>query len=162
VKPRPTLPISKRWKGVFYDNRFLAGDPVLVRRYAYLRFNWGTGSLHKSVPSDNFSARWIRDQWFAAGSYEVTVDVDDGARVWIDGRLVLDAWDQLGRGAHTELVALRRGRHSLRVEYRERRGNARLRFSIRKVSDDDEGGDSDRDATVPDATYRDFAALDSP
>jgi hypothetical protein len=55
---------------------------------------------------------------------------DDGVRVWVDGRLVIDRWD-----VHESIVdeaPISGGRHSLRVEYFEHVSWAELRVEIVK------------------------------
>lgn len=148
LPPLPTIGVRPAWIGEFYDNASLSGKPVLVRRDRYVSFDWGESAPHQALPSDHFSARWTRDRWFRAGTYLVSVDVDDGARVWVDGALLMDEWDDDGGGTYTEQVALRAGMHSLKVEYVEDARDAKIRFSIREIAD---GADDPRPG-VPRAT----------
>ncbi len=122
------------WKGEYWSNRSLQGLPVLVRNDANLDFAWGTGSPGPQVPVDGFSARWTRTLDFAMGVYRFRVLVDDGARLWIDDRLVIDGWRD---GAERELTAdvpLAAGPHTLRLEMYENVGQARLRLHWETVT----------------------------
>jgi hypothetical protein len=56
------------------------------------------------------------------GCYTLSVEADDGARLFLDDRLVLDTWVMIGR--HTVDVALSEKAHLLRVEYHENTGTA--------------------------------------
>ena len=53
---------------------------------------------------------------------------DDGARVWVDGRLVLDAWAP--HESRSTDVAITGGRRRLKVEYYEVGGWSEIRFDI--------------------------------
>jgi hypothetical protein len=112
----------------------LSGDPVLVRNDPRIDFNWGSHAPSSGLPADNFSARWTRSAYFEAATYRFHVLVDDGVRLWVDDRLIVDAW--YDHGAH-ELVkdyALAKGTHSLQVEYYERSGGARIQVWWEKVA----------------------------
>jgi uncharacterized protein YraI len=57
------------WKGEYYSNRDLSGNPVLVRNDGAIDFDWGVGSPGSGLPVDNFSVRWTRVLDFSAGTY---------------------------------------------------------------------------------------------
>jgi hypothetical protein len=71
------------WKGEYWSNPRQEGNPVLVRNDRQIDFNWGAGSPAPELPVDGFSARWTRQMNFEAGVHRFTVQVDDGARVWL-------------------------------------------------------------------------------
>lgn len=65
-----------------------------------------------------------------AGGFVLRTISDDGVRVWVDGKLVIDRWD-----VHESIVdeaPIGAGRHALRVEYFEHVGWAELRVEIVK------------------------------
>jgi hypothetical protein len=122
------------WKGEYWSNRSLSGAPALVRNDGEINFNWGGGSPAAGLPADGFSARWTRTASFDRGTYRFHVRVDDGARLWIDDRLVLDTWRD---GSLREVLvdwAVTQGTHSLRLEYYENTGDARVRLWWEKLS----------------------------
>jgi hypothetical protein len=122
------------WKGQYWSNRRLDGSPAVVRNDGKIDFNWRRGAPAAGLPADNFSARWTRKAEFDAATYRFHVAVDDGARLWVDDRLILDTWHDGGVREVTADHALARGTHHLRVEYYERRGEARIRVWWKKVS----------------------------
>jgi murein DD-endopeptidase MepM/ murein hydrolase activator NlpD len=116
------------WWGEYYNNQTLSGYPVLVRDDPELNFEWYSDAPHPSVPADHFSARWTRNVYFEAGTYQFRVLRDDGARLWIDNDLVLDAW-QDGRDEHFFDYTLQTGHHLVRLEMYENDGWARSALS---------------------------------
>lgn len=117
------------WKGEYFSNKDLRGQPVFVRDDPTLNFEWGLGNPGPGIGQDNFSVRWTREMEFAAGTYEFTVVVDDGVRVWVDDWKVLDQWQDGIRRTYTAVFeGLSAGRHTIRVEYYEHRGEAVLRL----------------------------------
>ena len=64
------------------------------------------------VSSDNFSARWTRMVTFEAGTYRFRATVDDGARLFVDGVLVIDEWRDGAQREVTGVRALAAGLHS--------------------------------------------------
>lgn len=119
------------WRGEYFANATLSGQPVLVRNDVQIAFNWGTGSPAPGlVPVDNFSARWTRQLYFLRSDvYRFTLRVDDGARVRIDGVTILDAWRE---GSAADFVVDRfveAGMHTVQVDYFERTGLAQIFFS---------------------------------
>ncbi len=124
----PTPIVITDWRGDYWTNSTLSGEPALVRNDAAVFFDWGSGSPASNLPADQFSARWTRQLNFDAGVYRFFVEVDDGARLYIDDQLVLDEWRAGSQRVASATVSLPAGRHSLRMEYFERTGNALARF----------------------------------
>ena len=103
------------WKGEYFNNSDLGGNPVVVRNDPWIDFNWGSGSPDPNLPSDNFSVRWTRNWQFDANDYRFYVKVDDGARLWIDDQLVIDQWHDSGPATYTADRRLPAGEHRLRT-----------------------------------------------
>lgn len=82
------------WIGAFFDNPNLSGPPVAVRTVPEVNFNWqqfappDTGLFY-----DQFSVRWQRTMELVHGQYRFHVLVDDGARLRINGRTIIDQWE---------------------------------------------------------------------
>lgn len=123
------------WKGEYFSNRKLQGNPVLARNDASISFKWGNGSPGSSVPADDFSARWTRKADFQSGNYRFRVRVDDGIRLWVDDILVIDSW----RDGSLRLIEaeqqISQGKHRVRVEYYERGGLAQIEVAWQQVQE---------------------------
>ncbi len=125
--------------GSYYPSNNLSGSPA-VWIDAGIDFDWGVGRPSYSVGTDNFSVRWtgyVRTE--AAGDYTFTTRTDDGARLWVDGQLLIDDWtdhapqDESGvisLGAYTE--------YPITFEYYEATGGAvaQLRWTPPGQSDE--------------------------
>ena len=131
--PTATPPVITDWRGDYFNNPTLAGNPAFTRNDPSITFDWGNGSPDPRLSADGFSARWTRRLYFDAGLYRFTVRVDDGARVFVDGVLVIDEWrDGSARDVSTDLT-LSAGDHDLRVEYYERSGAASIQLSYARL-----------------------------
>lgn len=116
------------WKGEYWTNRHLDGNPRIVRNDRDIDFNWGNGSPDGAIPSNNFAARWTRRVRFDDGLYRFYVRADDGVRVWVDGERIIDEWhDNLADETYTADRELD-GREDVRIEYYEREGGALIDF----------------------------------
>ena len=125
---------SPYWLGEYFANPGLAGAPASLEAVGVIAFDWGRGSPNASLPADGFSARWSRPMEFVQGVYRIAVRADDGARVYIDDRLVLDEWhDGPSRLADVD-VALG-GAHLVRVEYYERSEVASISVTISRIDE---------------------------
>jgi alpha-glucosidase (family GH31 glycosyl hydrolase) len=115
----------------FFANENLSGAPAFTRTDAAIDFNWNKKGPASNFPRTHFSARWT-------GMIEVPAPVgdvvlatleDDGARVWIDGQPVIDAWgphDSATTGASAVLTA--GVPHQIRVEYQQLDFNALIKL----------------------------------
>lgn len=121
------------WKGEYWDNRSLDGNPRVVRNDDEIDFNWGTGSPDSRIPDDNFSARWTRTVDFDDARYRFYARADDGVRVWVDDDRIIDEWhDNSSDNTYTAEIDLD-GDERVRVEYYERTGGARVEVWWEKV-----------------------------
>lgn len=127
------------WKGEYFANRKLEGSPALIRNDEEIDFNWKSAASAAGLPADDFSARWTREMKFSAATYRFSVRVDDGARLWVDDRLVIDEWEDGADRTLSVVLALSKGRHDLKLEFYERSGAARIHLDIDKVSVDSDG-----------------------
>ena len=124
----PPLADFSGWRGEYYANRDLAGAPALVRDDPTIDFDWGTGSPADGVPADHFSVRWERVVSFDAGLYRFSVLRNDGARVWIDDRRIINEYYDSGDLTFSADVQLLSGNHTIRVEFVEFTNTARIEF----------------------------------
>ena len=115
--------------GQYHAGTGLAGLPLL-QRVEVPDFDWGTGAPGAGVGVDNFSVRWTG--WIeaaATGPTQIRTVSDDGVRVWIDDRLVIDNWTDHAPANDTAAVAMVAGqRYRVTMEYYEAGGGAVARL----------------------------------
>ncbi len=116
------------WRGEYFNNEQLSGSPAMLRDDPAVAFNWGRNSPSANISNDSFSVRWTRSQQFRAGNYRFHILMDDGARVFVDNTLVIDAWQTGNLREVTGNINLSAGTHFLRVEYFERSLEAAVYF----------------------------------
>jgi parallel beta-helix repeat protein len=87
-------------------------------------------ALAEGLPNDNVAMVAEAVVELPKGSFTLRTISDDGVRVYVDDKLVIDRWD-----VHESIVdetPIAGGRHRLRVEYFERTGWAELRVEVIK------------------------------
>ena len=121
-----------RWRASYYGNDSLSGEPMIARRVPEADSYWGRGGPGVGMRNDHFSARFVTclvtDRPL---SILFTVGSDDGSRLFVDDTKVIDAWSSQPYTEQGQSVPLDAGAHTLRLEYFEREGEARLTFSGR-------------------------------
>ena len=104
-------------------------DPVVVQVDSTIDFDWGASSP-TGVGNDNFSIRWtgqVETQF--TETYSFIVNANDGARLWVNGRLLIDQLqsgtvnDQVGT---IDLIAGRK--YDIQLEFLEVTGNASVKL----------------------------------
>jgi hypothetical protein len=127
----PSAPANNGLTGKYFSNRTFSGNATFTRIDPVINFNWGSGAPDVIMPKDNFSARWEgKINVPTTGSYDFYVVADDGVRLWIDDKSIVDYWnvqssvERQGKNNH-----LKAGQHSIRLEYFEAYTNALVRLS---------------------------------
>ncbi len=131
-------------RGEYFRNRDLSGEPVLVRVDAQIGFRWDRGSPTdnllargeagpgNALPNDGFSIRWSGQLLPpASGRYRLEAGANDGFRLYLDGKLLLDRWENTERlRADSVEIELEGGRaYDLRLEYYENDRDASVRLA---------------------------------
>ena len=107
--------------------KILAGKPVKTVKSDRIDFLSG-GVLEEGVARDHFAFVAEGTVTLPRGDYTLQLISDDGARVWVDGKLVLDAWEP--HESRVDEVAVSGGTRHLKVEYYELSGWAEIRLDI--------------------------------
>lgn len=115
------------FSATYFNNRTLEGPPALQRTEKNVDFIWSTGSPSSEVQTENFSARFSGKVGPIPGSKPIKLGVvaDDGVRLWINGKLVVDKWVPQDSVLTFAPTILQPGEtYDVRVEYMEIGGNA--------------------------------------
>jgi predicted alpha-1,2-mannosidase len=115
--------------GEYFRNESLRGRPAFTRVDRTLNFSY-PAAIKKDFGSDNFSARWTgKLKVLRSGTYRMVVSGDDGYRLYLDGKLVIDRWQEQGEfpfAITPELIAGRE--YAVRLEYFQAGGLGAIRF----------------------------------
>ena len=121
----------------YFDNADLSGRSVR-RLDRNINFNWSYQAPDSAINADTFSARW-QGRFIAPKTQTFTffTTTDDGVRLYLDGRLLINRWTAQRESQYTAAATLVRGQsYDLRLEYFDRTGGAvaRLQFASRSIS----------------------------
>ena len=75
----------------YYNNTTMSGDVAATGKASDIDFDWGDGSPASGVRADNFSAVF-EGKFTPAEDCYIGGVVDDGVRIWVDGKLVVNKW----------------------------------------------------------------------
>ncbi|MGW1714205.1 pectinesterase family protein [Streptomyces sp. NPDC002156] len=127
------------WTEQFFANAKLSGAAKKTVCDAAISENWGAGRPAVSgLANDNFSVRWTQVRDFGGGGpFSVTAASQDGVRIYVDGKKILDTWKDVTR-TQTKTVAhtFSKGRHTLRVDYFAGRGSANVSVKVTPAAKD--------------------------
>ena len=107
--------------------------PVAYRFEEALDFDWGKAGHLPRIGSEGFSARWFGSIDLPVGRWVIKLTADDGVRLYLDGRLVIDEWKDQSLATHTKMIDLVGRRYDLCLEYYERTGNAICRIEYERI-----------------------------
>jgi hypothetical protein len=122
-------------KAEYFRGIDLAGSPLLTRVEASIDHTWASGEVAGGL-SDAVSARWTADlQAPFTETYELTTTSDDGVRLWLDGRQLINNWTNHGSTDNVATVGLVANQvYRLRMEWYDNTGPAIARLSWQSPS----------------------------
>lgn len=107
--------------------RMKAGPTVLERTVPRLDYEWYRPTI-RELPQARYAFETESRFTLPPGEYTLRTLSDDGIRVWVDGRLVIDNWDL--HGTEVDYAELQGGTHDIRVRYFQIDGWAELRLDV--------------------------------
>lgn len=123
-------------RGDYFANVSRSGAPALTRVEA-LDFAFGAAGPGGGLPATGFSARWTGTILAGrTGATRFRTTSDDGVRVWIGGKLVVDNWAAHAPTQDEGSVDLVAGqKHPITVEYYNGSGTGTLRLEWLRLGD---------------------------
>lgn len=114
--------------GEYFDNPKFEGQPVVTRTDGRIAFGWTLFSPDEKIPYDWYSVRWKgKIVPPKSGNINIGVRGNDGYRLYLDNKLVIDCWKKQSFGTHTISYPFKKGKAvDVRLEYYETAGNARV------------------------------------
>ena len=120
---------QKGLKGSYFANPDVKGTPAFERQDEQLNFKW---TLYSPDPEklrpDNYSVRWTgKLQAPESGKYRLGLRGNDGFRLYLNGKLMIDNWEKLSYSTKTLDLDFVKGRkYDMAVEFHENRGEANI------------------------------------
>ncbi|MEY2409428.1 MAG: hyaluronate lyase, partial [Verrucomicrobiota bacterium] len=111
--------------GEYYTAQDLTGL-ALLRTDSTVNFNWSTSAPVAQLTADHFSVRWTgKLQARHAGTHLFHTVSDEGVRLWVDGRLLIDHWNAHTLDEDSGSIPLLPGRYyDIVMEHYEDTGDA--------------------------------------
>lgn len=115
---KPANGLKAGLKGEYFNGPNFE-QKVLTRTDPQVDFDWNWQSPGPGVPREYFSVRWTGKLYApTSGKYRFSATVDDGVRVWVDGKNVIDEWRKQDDTQFVGEIALNGKRfYDLRIEY---------------------------------------------
>ncbi len=118
-------------RGEYFANGDLRGEPTLTRTDQAVDFLWNAASPDARLARTNYSVRWTGTLTpAAAGECQLLLTADDGVRLWLDDRLLVDDWNIHAPKANAVSFNFTNGSpHRLRLEYFQGLGGAEVHLA---------------------------------
>lgn len=125
-------------KAEYFDNKDLAGTPK-VRTDENINFEPANQAPDPFLPKSPLSVRWSgRIVPNVSGEYTFGFATDDGCRLYLDGKQLVDSWHNRGVQTDSATVVLEKGRsYNLVAEYYDDGGDASAKLYWRVPDIDD-------------------------
>lgn len=106
-----------------------AGEPVVRRTDPQIDFKWDQEPPDPAVDRTLFAARWRGEiQIPVDDTYTFILRSNDGSRLYIDDRLIIEDWGQHAPRDSEGEIELTAGAHSVFVEYMQQGNNAGVQW----------------------------------
>jgi hypothetical protein len=129
------VPAGNGLSATYWDNINFTG-PTVTRVDPTVNFNWGTGSPAPGIGADTFSVRWtglIQPRF--SQTYTFFTTSDDGVRLWVNGKLVVNNWTDHAATVNSGTIALTAGeKYDVRMDFYENAGAAVAKLEWRSAS----------------------------
>ncbi|WP_077922402.1 PQQ-dependent sugar dehydrogenase [Spirosoma sp. 209] len=128
------VPGGNGLRGEYFRNSTdVTGTPAFVRIDDKVDFDWGDNPVSPTLGNNNFTVRWMGKVLAPlTGTYTFHTETDDGVRLWVNNKLLIDKWDVQPNTEWTGQIELMAGQqYDIRMDYLENEGvaNARLMWS---------------------------------
>lgn len=139
-------------KGEYFNGKSFDGKPVLTQIDPQIRMYWGENSPtatavaqgiltpEQAVDKNNFCIRWTGTLTpEESGTYEFGIMSDDGCRVYLDGKLIIDDWTEHTMFPNVSKVEFEAGKsYDLKLEYYEAELNAGIWLVWKNLTKEEE------------------------
>lgn len=116
--------------GEYFNNRDLEGSPFTTRTDSVIRFGWFNSAPMPGMNIEDYSIRWQGTLTAPeTGKYKIIISGDDGVRLFIDDKLVVNTWDKEGWNSNIVEFFFEAGsEHSIEIDYFQHNWGARIKL----------------------------------
>lgn len=125
------------WNASYYNNTTLSGAPVKTATgETAVYYDWYAGTPDPSIGPDTFTIRWTGQvQPEFSEEYTFVVRSDEGAKLWVNGQLIIDKWGLQSVTDQSGKITLQAGeRYDIKLEYAENTYRAEVHLSWYSLS----------------------------
>jgi len=122
---------TKGFHAQYFNNMELKGSPKVERIDPKIKFSWNEGTGLEGLGKENYSVRWTGVMCSKEkAEYDFSVGGDDGFRLYIDDKLVVDDWKEGAYRNAKFTKTLEPGvNYNIRMEYYQAGGGALVDFT---------------------------------
>lgn len=116
--------------GEVFNNPNLEGKPIGTRIDRRMNLHWNDGQTIEGLPNTNCSVRWTGVlSWPRDEQVHLGITVDDGARLYLDDKLVIDHWVEEAATTYKAPYTFKKGQPvKVKLEYFQNGGPAVMQF----------------------------------
>lgn len=144
-------------KGEYFASTDLTGPAIVTRQDPNVDFDWNAQAPDPKLDQSKFSAKWtgqIRPTT-ASGKYTFSVEADDGVRLFINGKKLIDKFGPQDDVTNTASIDLQQGQtYSIELDYNQLGGNALCH--LRWTTPDAKAPSPSRSVWIPDGNWTDL------
>lgn len=116
--------------GEYFNNKDLKGTPLLTRVDKQIFIDGTMDAVAPGLPVDTFSIRWsgkIKPK--ISRTYKIKAVADDGVRLWINDKLLINEWREQGATLFTAEYPMEAGKeYNIKIEYYDNMGGASMKL----------------------------------
>ncbi|KXH85025.1 beta-glucosidase [Chryseobacterium kwangjuense] len=120
---------NKGLKGQYFSNPELKGTAAFERHDEQINFKWTLYSPDpEKLQPDHYSIRWTGKLSAPdTGKYQFGLRGNDGFRLYLDGKLIIDQWEKSGYSTKTAAIDFVKNRkYDIVIEFCESRGEGNI------------------------------------
>lgn len=117
--------------GEYFNNVQVNGNPVVKRVDNAINFDWTLYSPDQArINYDFYSVKWTgKIKSSLAGTYKIGFEGNDGYRLYLNGKLIIDNWKSQSYGTKLADFTFEKGKeYDIRAEFFESQGYAKLKL----------------------------------
>jgi beta-glucosidase len=115
----------------YYNNTRADGTPAKFTTDKYIDFTWGNEIPWPEIDSTTFSAKWDATLIPPHGPVKVKLIHNDGCRLYLDGKIIIDAWEIGPVRMDSGWLNIEKGQsYNLQIDYFTDGGPSKIKFGF--------------------------------